>query len=453
MRSLRDGVIGRFLNDAHPLDFDHLMHRNVVLEIEDVGDDTDKAFLMGAVLLQLTEYLKLVHEGSAQNPLRHLTVIEEAHRLLRNPGERKESATARAVETFASLLAEVRAYGEGLVVVEQIPSKLIPDVIKNTAVKVMHRLPAEDDRKSVGATMNLDTGQSRFAVSLAPREAVVFTDGMDRPLLVRITDGTEAEKGDTPTAPVTALICTPRSQTCGDECAAEACTLRDIAHAGQLLSKYPFLTVWTELTVLAHLVNTENPALRPDYRSILLDAVPPRILDCALSHAADSAVRARSAQLQPQMQPWLFATHCRAVLVNGLYYDCHRCYDDDWRFLGEPYKWVWVLQRLTGDDDAPRHPDTADWERVYRRPIPGPTRAEQRKIVQRWQNELYKDSAGRAAVTFGTSRPSALELAIGACTADGDAWRGKVAAALEYFTDADGALSGLLPNDQVGRDQ
>jgi hypothetical protein len=52
---------------------------------------------------------------------------------------------AQAVEMFAGLLAEIRAYGEGLVIAEQIPAKLIPDVIKNTAVKIVHRLPAADD--------------------------------------------------------------------------------------------------------------------------------------------------------------------------------------------------------------------------------------------------------------------------------------------------------------------
>lgn len=435
MRSLSQGVIGHFLNDAHPLDFAALMRRNVVLQIEDVGDDTDKAFLMGAVLLQLTEHLKLVHGDRSQVPLHHLTVIEEAHRLLRNPGAGKESAASRAVETFASLLAEVRAYGEGLVVVEQIPSKLIPDVIKNTAVKVVHRLPAEDDRKAVGATMNLDEGQSRNVVSLSPREAAVFTDGMDRPLLVRVPDGQEAEKGEAWPAPVSSLMRGLRHPTCGAECQMSACMLGDIARAGQLLEQYPVLTVWTELVVLAHLGNAPNPVLQPGYRDILLDAAPRRILDCALSQAVERAVRTRSAQLQPTMQPWLFATHCNYVQLNALVGDGgYHCYDDDLLFLAEAYKWDRVLQWLHGDDEGPRHPDTEAWERFYRRPIPGQTRAEQRAVVQRWQDELYKNDAARNAVTHGTGRPSALETALGVRAEDGAAWTNAVTAALEWFT-------------------
>ena len=72
-----------------------------------------------------------------------------------------EGPAAAAVELFASLLAEIRAYGEGVVVVEQIPAKIVPDVIKNTALKVMHRLPARDDRDAVGATMNLTRSSPR----------------------------------------------------------------------------------------------------------------------------------------------------------------------------------------------------------------------------------------------------------------------------------------------------
>ena len=75
---------------------------------------------------------------------------------------------------FAGLLAEIRAYGEGLVIAEQIPARLVPDVIKNTAVKITHRLPAADDRDAVGATMNATPAQSRYLVTLAPGEAAVF---------------------------------------------------------------------------------------------------------------------------------------------------------------------------------------------------------------------------------------------------------------------------------------
>ena len=88
LSSLRLGTTGRFFEGGHPIDFGRLLARNVVFEIEDVGDDRDKAFLMGTVLIQLTEHLRLrarPPRAGAAPGLRHLSVFEEAHRLLRRP--------------------------------------------------------------------------------------------------------------------------------------------------------------------------------------------------------------------------------------------------------------------------------------------------------------------------------------------------------------------------------
>src|SRR5580658_885809 len=194
LSSLRLGTTGRFLEGGHQLDFTRLLRTNVVLELEDVGDDGDKAFLMGTVLIRLAEHLRMEHRAqpSGQVRLRHLTVIEEAHRLLRRP-DAPGSAAAQAVEQFAGLLAEIRAYGEGVIIAERIPERLTSDVIKNTAVKITHRLPAAGDREAVGATMNMTRAQNRFLVTLRPGEAAVFADGMDYPLLARMPDGTGRE--------------------------------------------------------------------------------------------------------------------------------------------------------------------------------------------------------------------------------------------------------------------
>src|SRR6202042_1223025 len=63
LSSLRLGTTGRFLEDGHQLDFGRLLRTNAVLEIDDVGDDGDKAFLMGTVLIRLAEYLRMEHRA------------------------------------------------------------------------------------------------------------------------------------------------------------------------------------------------------------------------------------------------------------------------------------------------------------------------------------------------------------------------------------------------------
>ncbi|MFD9394402.1 ATP-binding protein [Streptomyces sp. NPDC060000] len=311
LASLRLGTTGRFLEGGRPLDFGELLKRNVVFEIEDVGDDKDKAFLMGTILIRLVEYLRMEQRVTRQLsfPLRHLTVFEEAHRLLRRAEE--GGASAHAVEMFAGLLAEIRAYGEGLVIADQIPSKLLPDVIKNTAAKVVHRLPAQDDREAVGATMNITQAQSEYLVTLRPGEAAVFTDGMDYPLLVRMRDGTDREDAGVVRPASAAGMTGARSRACGADCSTAPCTLRDLRRAQRLTEQAEVrITLWAEMAVAAHLLGWTTPlpgeAMRRD-----LEPYRGRLLDCAIGQAVDGAVHSR---VGTPADPGALAEHVAAMM-------------------------------------------------------------------------------------------------------------------------------------------
>ncbi|RKS68747.1 DNA helicase HerA-like ATPase [Actinomadura pelletieri DSM 43383] len=425
LSSLRLGTTGRFFEGGHPIDFDALLARNVVLEIEDVGDDRDKAFLMGTVLVRLVEHLRMRQRAGGGAGLRHLTVFEEAHRLLR----RSEQAgpASHAVETFASLLAEIRAYGEGLIVAEQIPSKLVPDVIKNTAVKIVHRLPARDDRDAVGATMNITDAQSRFLVTLTPGEGAVFTDGMDYPHLVRMPDGSHLEKA-APVASPRALV-GPRSGTCGSDCRDTPCTLRDMRAAQRAVADRPELVLWAELAAAAHLTGWGPP--KPDVS--VLDGLPPRLRDCALSHAVDAAVAARGA-------PTRLAEHLVATFHGA------PCTDDETEYFATPYRWCLVLEELQradrDDPEAGRHRLSGEWASAYKRTIPGDTLADQFRHVTAWWERDQRDLQARSITLYGGT-PSALETAVGALRTDSD-WPERLREATSFFGDVDGLLDLLL---------
>jgi DNA helicase HerA-like ATPase len=334
LASLRQGTTGRFLEGGHPLDFGALLKSNVVLEIEDVGDDSDKAFLMGTVLIRLAEHLRLTHRAGRPPGLAHLTVVEEAHRLLRRPeadGTGRQGAAGHAVELFAGLLAEIRAYGEGLVIAEQIPVRLVPDAIKNTAVKVTHRLPAADDREAVGATMNVTASQSRYLVTLPPGQAAVFADGMDFPVLVQIRDGSRQEAEPAPTADAAAVV-SPRSASCGGECAARPCTLREMRGGEHVRDDVPWLPVWAELTVLAHLTGWPMPVPAPGPLAALR-GLPVRAVQCAVAQAAEAAVAVRPVTARPAALAAHAAAAMRARAERG-----------DWLCLPDEPGWL-----LTGD--------------------------------------------------------------------------------------------------------
>jgi hypothetical protein len=167
---------------------EELFDRPVVLELESLGDEEDKAFVMGLVLIRLAEHRRV--QGPTKT-LRHLLVVEEAHRLLSSRPKVKDAdfgdAAGQAIETFTNLLAEVRAYGQGLVIADQVPSRLAPEVIKNTNLKIVHRLLAADDRHAVASTMAMTEAQSRSLTTLVRGQAAVFAEGEDAPLLILVS--------------------------------------------------------------------------------------------------------------------------------------------------------------------------------------------------------------------------------------------------------------------------
>jgi hypothetical protein len=160
-----------------------------VLELRNIVSDDEKAFIIGLVLIRLQELCDS-SPGRENGHLHHVTLIEEAHRLLRNTATEQSGDVAnprgRAIEVFANILSEIRAYGEGIMIAEQVPTKLTPDAVKNTSLRIAHRLLAQDDRELVGKAIGLDDGQIRGLGRLTTGQAVVFAEGMQKAVLARI---------------------------------------------------------------------------------------------------------------------------------------------------------------------------------------------------------------------------------------------------------------------------
>jgi DNA helicase HerA-like ATPase len=370
--SMRLGSAGRFLDGGYPLDTAELLSRNVVLELEGIGDDQDKAFCMGLVLIRVIEHLRLA--GSAFS-LRNVVVIEEAHRLLK--ASAVGTPAAHSVELFASLLAEIRAYGVGIVVAEQIPSKIVPDVVKNTAIKLMARLPAADDRSTVGAAMNLDEAQSRAVVSLPPGRIAVFADGMDRPVLVSVPLGLAREN---------ALPALGRLSVDG-------LTLREIAAAERIAAR-PEMILWIELLTVAHLTGVSRPTFRMDASEIATHAV--RLL-------VRNAVSARRASIWDFCSPGLLQEHLVDVALGQ---SCSPGDEVCWQ--AGRFRWVDVMYELdefSGSRTEP-HPDSAHWaERGL--VLPGSV-DEQLQLVGRHPTLRSDDRA----LVLGSGGRSAIEMAL-----------------------------------------
>lgn len=201
--SLRLGGKGLMLDTQTGLGMKTLLAQPTVLELERIGSDDEKAFLIGLILTRLYEFRILQgKQATGQIPLQHVTVFEEAHRLLKNTntdvGTEEANTKAQAVEAFSNMLSEIRAYGQGVLIAEQIPTKLAPDAIKNTNLKLMHRIVAADDREVMGGAMNMEDAQLRIVAALPAGQAVAFAEGADRPYLIKIPEQPEKQNARPP---------------------------------------------------------------------------------------------------------------------------------------------------------------------------------------------------------------------------------------------------------------
>lgn len=192
LSSLTTGIKGRLLNCLMSTPMDYLLQAPAVFEMSAIGDDEEKAFVLGTLILRLAEHRQI--EGLSEGKLRHVLLIEEAHRLLSATSRSNESEAAdargAAVEMFCNLLAEIRAMGQGIVAVDQAPTKLSPDLVRNTNLKIAHRVVAEDDRKVLAGSMNLTDEQSRHLATLATGRAVVYAEGREAAFKVRVPNCT-----------------------------------------------------------------------------------------------------------------------------------------------------------------------------------------------------------------------------------------------------------------------
>ena len=174
--SLKRGWKGEMLNTTKSTAWQDLFQGRCVVNLSYVGDDVDKAFFMALLLQFLYEYRSAQAEiGEVdynENGCKHLTVIEEAHRVM-SRCENQELPQYKSAMMFSNMLSEIRAYGEGLILVDQVPTRLIPDAIKNTNLKITHRLVAEDDCKAIGESMGLSDEQRKVIPKLLAGQCIV----------------------------------------------------------------------------------------------------------------------------------------------------------------------------------------------------------------------------------------------------------------------------------------
>lgn len=199
LEGLLAGAKGQMFNTARSIDFSTLVHRKVVIELEEIRNSAEKSLIMGFILTNLLQAVRHAHIESSQKgdkKFRHITLVEEAHRLLSRymPGDSLNKK--QGVEVFSDMLAEVRKYGESLIIVDQIPDKMTPEVLKNTNTKIVHKLFAQDDKDAIGNTMALNDDQKAFLSNLQPGRAIMFSQGWTKAIQVQVKEKNATDQSE-----------------------------------------------------------------------------------------------------------------------------------------------------------------------------------------------------------------------------------------------------------------
>lgn len=168
---------------------DGLFSKPTVVTLADLVDEEERAFLV--LLLALATWAR-ARARDARRPVEHLLVLEEAHRVIpevHDAGSDPERGSARAASSqlLTSMLAEVRSYGQQVVVVDQSPSKVASDVVRNTNLKIVHRTVAADDQKTIAAAVGVPESEAALFGSLGRGQAVISTRQEPAPQTIAVS--------------------------------------------------------------------------------------------------------------------------------------------------------------------------------------------------------------------------------------------------------------------------
>lgn len=188
LKSLTNGLYGQiFTSDEIPEK--DLFDENVVVDLSRTGSSETKSLIMGLLVMKLQEY-RMSNTAAGNQPLKHITVLEEAHNILKRTSTEQSADSSnvlgKSVEMLANSIAEMRTYGEGFVIADQAPGLMDMSVIRNTNTKIILRLPDMSDRELVGRAAGLNNEQIIELSRLKTFVAAVYQNNWLEPVLCNI---------------------------------------------------------------------------------------------------------------------------------------------------------------------------------------------------------------------------------------------------------------------------
>ena len=188
VKSMTNGINGQIFSSDEIGD-EVLFDNNCIVDLNRVSSPETKALIMGMLIMKLQEHR--MSQGGMNKKLHHITVLEEAHNLLRRTSTEQSSESSnllgKSVEMLSQSIAEMRTYGEGFIIADQSPNMLDMSVIRNTNTKIILRLPDMSDRELCGRAANLNDEQIIELAKLPTGVSAVYQNNWIEPVLCKIS--------------------------------------------------------------------------------------------------------------------------------------------------------------------------------------------------------------------------------------------------------------------------
>ena len=177
-------------DSINTIPIEDLISRPTIIELNSIENMEQKALIMALLLVDVCAYNK-INSLSIGTRLKNVLMIDEAHVLLSPEGRGDNSDISAGSSTVSSLqrmLKEIRAYGTGVIIADQSPSKVTHDIIAATDTKIMFRLVEASERRLIANSTNMDAEMEETLSCLQVGEAYVYSTAFNKPQLVMTED-------------------------------------------------------------------------------------------------------------------------------------------------------------------------------------------------------------------------------------------------------------------------
>jgi len=179
---LTQGQVGKAMNNPSSIQIDEILSSVACIELGQLRDSQTRSIFTEIIMKMLYEF-----RTKRRDQLEHLTIVEEARNVV--PARRDDDPPS----VGERMIAELRKFGESMIFVAQFPTQLASEIVKNSAVRIVHRIAWHEDMDIIASSIGLNESQKEYLGKLDVGEAIVSLARLPKPVLVKVKNPTYEE--------------------------------------------------------------------------------------------------------------------------------------------------------------------------------------------------------------------------------------------------------------------